>query len=224
MKILAVVIFIILIVLIYVLYKLLSKTTTKVSGFSDASTTITGASQPKTQNNAFSFWFYISSWTSVTGQRDPLIQLNQGVASYMSAKLDTANNTLIIEIKSTNPAKTVATVNITDIRLQKWNHIIISVNGNVVDVYLDGKLVKTQIASEIPVTTLTTNFDPKIGGSGNKGFISSALYKNDYITPEEAWNIYSMGYTGAGLFDFVNRYKLNFSITKDDQEAVSFSV
>jgi len=223
MKILAVVIFIILIVLIYLLYKLLSKTTTKISGFSDASTTITGASQPKTQNNAFSFWFYISSWTSVTGQRDPLIQLNQGVASYMSAKLDTANNTLIIEIKSTNPAKTVATVNITDIRLQKWNHIIISVNGNVVDVYLDGKLVKTKIASSIPSTT-TSEFNPTIGGSGNKGFISSALYKNDYITPEEAWNIYSMGYTGAGLFDFVNRYKLNFSITKDDQEAVSFSV
>lgn len=222
MKILAVVIFIILIVLIYVLYKLLSKTTTKISGFSDASTTITGASQPKTQNNAFSFWFYISSWTS--GPKDPLIQLNQGTASYMSAKLDTANNTLIIEIKSTKDSTTtVATVTITDIRLQKWNHIIISVNGNVVDVYLDGKLVKTQIASAIPSTT-SGNFDPKIGGAGNKGFISSALYKNDYITPEEAWNIYSMGYTGAGLFDFVNRYKLNFSITKDDQEAVSFSV
>lgn len=222
MKILAVVIFIILIVLIYVLYKLLSKTTTKISGFSDASTTITGASQPKTQNNAFSFWFYISSWTSETKQ--PLIQLNQGTASYMSAKLDTANNTLIIEIKSTTSSSSpVATVNITDIRLQKWNHIIISVNGNVVDVYLDGKLVKTQIASAIPSTT-SGNFEPKIGGAGNKGFISSALYKNDYITPEEAWNIYSMGYTGAGLFDFVNRYKLNFSITKDDQEAVSFSV
>lgn len=223
MKILAVVIFIILIVLIYVLYKLLSKTTTKISGFSDASTTITGASQPKTQNNAFSFWFYISSWTSETKQ--PLIQLNQGTASYMSAKLDTANNTLIIEIKSTTSSSSspVATVTITDIRLQKWNHIIISVNGNVVDVYLDGKLVKTQIASAIPSTT-SGNFEPKIGGAGNKGFISSALYKNDYITPEEAWNIYSMGYTGAGLFDFVNRYKLNFSITKDDQEAVSFSV
>lgn len=222
MKILAVVIFIILIVLIYVLYKLLSKTTTKVSGFSDASITINGASQPKTQNNAFSFWFYISSWTS--GQKQPLIRLNQGAASYMSAKLDEANNTLIIEIKSTTtPVATVATVNITDIRLQKWNHIIISVNGNVVDVYLDGKLVKTKIASSIPSTT-TSEFNPTIGGSGNKGFISSALYKNDYITPEEAWNIYSMGYTGAGLFDFVNRYKLNFSITKDDQEAVSFSV
>lgn len=222
MKILAVVIFIILIVLIYVLYKLLSKTTTKVSGFSDASITINGASQPKTQNNAFSFWFYISSWTS--GQKEPLIKLNQGSDIYMSAKLDAANNTLIIEIKSTVDNKaTVATVNITDIRLQKWNHIIISVNGNVVDVYLDGKLVKTKIASSIPSTT-TSEFKPTIGGSGNKGFISSALYKNDYITPEEAWNIYSMGYTGAGLFDFVNRYKLNFSITKDDQEAVSFSV
>jgi len=192
MKILAVVIFIILIVLIYVLYKLLSKTTTKISGFSDASTTIIGTAQPKTQNNAFSFWFYISSWTSETKQ--PLIQLNQGTASYMSAKLDTANNTLIIEIKSTKDSTTtVATVTITDIRLQKWNHIIISVNGNVVDVYLDGKLVKTQIASAIPSTT-SGNFEPKIGGAGNKGFISSALYKNDYITPEEAWNIYSMGW------------------------------
>jgi hypothetical protein len=49
------------------------------------------------------------------------------------------------------------------------------------------------------------------------GYISNVLYKNDYFTPEDAWDIYSAGYSGAGMFDFANRYKLNFSITRENQ-------
>jgi hypothetical protein len=56
------------------------------------------------------------------------------------------------------------------------------------------------------------------GDSGDlRGYISNVVYKSNYFTPEEAWNIYSAGYSGAGMFDFVNRYKLNFSVIKDDQ-------
>jgi len=57
-----------------------------------------------------------------------------------------------------------------------------------------------------------------------RGYISNVVYKSDYFTPEEAWTIYSAGYSGAGMFDFVNRYKLNFSIVKDDQTVGQVSI
>jgi hypothetical protein len=57
-----------------------------------------------------------------------------------------------------------------------------------------------------------------------RGYISNVVYKSDYFTPEEAWNIYSAGYSGAGMFDFVNRYKLNFSIVKGDQTVGQVSI
>jgi hypothetical protein len=56
------------------------------------------------------------------------------------------------------------------------------------------------------------------------GYISSVLYKDNYFTPEEAWSIYSDGYSGSGMFDFIHRYKLNFSLLKDNQSVGSVSI
>jgi hypothetical protein len=106
-----------------------------------------------------------------------------------------------------------------------------SIYGNTVDLYLDGKLVKTCVLTAIPVTTLAgdtlyvggkiasaaTYAGPASDNGDLVGYISNVLYKNDYFTPEDAWDIYSAGYGGAGMFDFANRYKLNFSITKENQ-------
>jgi hypothetical protein len=135
--------------------------------------------------------------------------------------LDTAQNNLKLLMNgTTNPC------NIKNIKLQKWVNITMSVYGNTVDLYLDGKLVRTCVLTAIPITPnkADTLF---VGGAitaacaaseGDlRGYISNVVYKSDYFTPEEAWNIYSAGYSGAGTFDFVNRYKLNFSIIKDDQ-------
>jgi hypothetical protein len=50
------------------------------------------------------------------------------------------------------------------------------------------------------------------------------VYKGTYFTPEEAWDIYSAGYSGSGMFDVINKYKLNFSITKNNQTVGEISV
>ena len=83
----------------------------------------------------------------------------------------------------------------------------------------------------MPVAPLTTDLyvGGSIGVSGSTdgdllGYISNVLYKNDYFTPEDAWDIYSAGYGGAGMFDFANRYKLNFSITKENQTMGQISI
>ena len=105
-----------------------------------------------------------------------------------------------------------------------------SVYGNTVDLYLDGKLVRTCILNAMP-DALSTTDTLFVGGAYTKsasactgtsdgdlsGYISNVVYKSDYFTPEEAWDIYSTGYSGAGMFDFVNNYKLSFSILKNDQ-------
>jgi hypothetical protein len=123
------------------------------------------------------------------------------------------------------------------VQLQKWINITISVYGNTVDMYLDGKLVRTCIMINLPIP-LDVGDSVCIGGgytvNGGKltlpnagtlqGYISNVVYKANYFTPEEAWNIYSSGYGGAGMFDFLTKYKLNFSITNDNQTLGAFSV
>lgn len=233
MNILTIFIFILIVILIYAVYKLMTKSTTNVSGFSDASKSLTvpcakfGASA----NYGYSVWIYVDSWqNTVASSNETLLKKNiltrcVGTAPAFNLYLDNAQNNL--KLLMSNNTKSC---DIKNIKIQKWVNITMSVYGNTVDLYLDGKLVRTCVltAMPIPLRIEDTLF---VGGAYTKspnactiasdgdlrGYISNVVYKSDYFTPEEAWNIYSAGYSGAGTFDFVNRYKLNFSVIKDDQ-------
>uniref|UniRef100_A0A6C0M1X2 Lectin/glucanase superfamily protein n=1 Tax=viral metagenome TaxID=1070528 RepID=A0A6C0M1X2_9ZZZZ len=235
MNILTILIFILIVVLIYVVYKLMSKTTKTVSGFSDASKSLSvpcakfGASA----NYGYSVWIYVDSW--ITSSSDTVLKKNiltrcKGSTAAFNLFLDNAQNNLkLLMSNNTAPCE------VKNIKLQKWVNITMSVYGNTVDLYLDGKLVRTCVLTAMP-DALDASETLFVGGAYTKstcagtsdgdlsGYISNVVYKPDYFTPEEAWNIYSAGYSGAGMFDFVNRYKLSFSVLKDDQTVGNVTV
>ena len=233
MNLLTVFIFVLIIVLIYAVYKLLTKTTTTVSGFSDASKQLVVSGQKSNAN--YSVWIYVDAWKNsaaanqykkniLTRTGTVNIASGTGTAPIYLLHLDNATNDLHLRIALSGTPTTYQTCTIKNIKLQKWVNITMSIYGNTVDLYLDGKLVKTCVLTAMPVAPLPTYLyvGGSIGVSGSTdgdllGYISNVLYKNDYFTPEDAWDIYSAGYGGAGMFDFANRYKLNFSITKENQ-------
>lgn len=230
MNILTIFIFILVVILIYAVYKLMTKTTTNVSGFSDASKSLSVpcAKFGANASYGYSVWIYVDSW--ITSSSDTVLKKNiltrcVGPAPAFNLYLDNAQNNL--KLLMSNNTKSC---DIKNIKLQKWVNITMSVYGNTVDLYLDGKLVRTCVLTAMPTIQPTINDTLFVGGAYTKsttckgdsegdlrGYISNVVYKSDYFTPEEAWNIYSAGYSGAGMFDFVNRYKLNFSVIKDDQ-------
>lgn len=231
MNILTIFIFILVVILIYAVYKLMTKTTTNVSGFSDASKSLSVpcAKFGANTNYGYSVWIYVDSW--ITSSSDAVLKKNiltrcVGPAPAFNLYLDNAQNNL--KLLMSNNTKSC---DIKNIKLQKWVNITMSVYGNTVDLYLDGKLVRTCVLTAMPTIQPTINDTLFVGGAYTitngackgdsegdlRGYISNVVYKSDYFTPEEAWNIYSAGYSGAGMFDFVNRYKLNFSVIKDDQ-------
>jgi hypothetical protein len=242
MNILTIFIFILVIILIYAVYKLMTKNTTNVSGFSDASkplsVPVANFDVGKNANNyGYSVWIYVDSWITNSALPSSLpsdnlrkniltrctTNENNATTAAFNLYLDNAQNNLkLLMHGTTNPC------NIKNIKLQKWVNITMSVYGNTVDLYLDGKLVRTCVLTAIPITPKTTDtlfvggaITACVASAGDlRGYISNVVYKSDYFTPEEAWNIYSAGYSGAGTFDFVNRYKLNFNIIKDDQTMV----
>jgi hypothetical protein len=236
MNLLTVFIFVLIIVLIYAVYKLLTKTTTTVSGFSDASKQLVVSGQKSNAN--YSVWIYVDAWkntmTAATQfKKNILTRTGTSGGSTIPVyllHLDNATNDLHLRIALNGTPTTYQTCTIKNIKLQKWVNITMSTYGNTVDLYLDGKLVKTCVLTAMPVAPLTTDLyvGGSIGVSGSTdgdlvGYISNVLYKNDYFTPEDAWDIYSAGYGGAGMFDFANRYKLNFSITKENQTMTQIS-
>ena len=237
MNLLTVFIFVLIIVLIYAVYKLLTKTTTTVSGFSDASKQLVVPGQKSNAN--YSVWIYVDAWKNSAAanqyKKNILTRTRTSDGSTIPVyllHLDNATNDLHLRIAlSGTGATTYQTCTIKNIKLQKWVNITMSIYGNTVDLYLDGKLVKTCVLTAMPIAITDTNLyvGGSIGVSGSTdgdlvGYISNVLYKNDYFTPEDAWDIYSAGYGGAGMFDFANRYKLNFSITKENQTVGQISL
>jgi hypothetical protein len=255
MNLLTIAVFVLIIVLIYLVYKLMTKTTMAVSGFSDASNAVVlpckkfGTST--NSNYGYSTWLYIDAWATggqLTIDKNVLTRYSAANLPLFQLYLDKTQNNLNLVIYGTAAGTAAGTTanpkcTISNVQLQKWINITISVYGNTVDMYLDGKLVRTCIMQNTP-TALNVGDSLYIGGgysvtngtltppsnsTGNvnvgnlQGYISNVVYKANYFTPEEAWNIYSAGYGGSGMFDFLTKYKLNFSITNDNQTLGEFS-
>jgi hypothetical protein len=240
MNLLTIFVFVLVILLIYLVYKLMTQTTSTVSGFSDASKTltVTADTSANTANNyGYSAWLYIDAWVSSTAStttinKNVITRCNATGNPLFSMYLDNDQNNLNVSI-SGNPLCTIRNV-----QLQKWINLTMSVFGNTLDLYLDGKLVRTCILTTMPTAlassesvyvgggyTVNTDKTIKINDTGDlQGYISNVVFKADYFTPEEAWSIYSDGYSGAGMFNFLTSYKLNFSITNNNQTIGQVSI
>jgi hypothetical protein len=246
MNLLTIFVFVLIIVLAYTVYKLMTKTTATVSGFSDASKTLT-VSSDKTGSNGgannygYSVWLYIDTWISsdastTTFNKNVLTRCDAGNNPLFTMYLDNNQNNLNVVLRGNETAPCT----IRNVQLQKWINLTMSVYGNTVDLYLDGKLVRTCIMKTLPAS-LKSGENVYVGGGytmaappaapaitpqdGNlQGYLSNVVYKAEYFTPEEAWSIYSDGYSGAGMFDFLHSYKLNFSLTNNNQTVGQFSI
>jgi hypothetical protein len=230
MNLLTIFVFVLIIVLIYVVYKLMTKTTSTVSGFSDASKSLMVSSKSGPNNYGYSVWLYIDTWINDASvppsyNKNVLTRCDNNDAPIFQLYLDNDQNNLNLVINGNKPCT------IRNVQLQKWINVTMSVYGNTVDMYLDGKLVRTCIMTTMPTALESGNLyvggaykSPKFTDGDLQGYISNVVYKANYFTPEESWSIYSDGYSGAGMFDFLHSYKLNFSVTNNSQTVTQFSI
>lgn len=186
----------------------------------------------------YSFWIYINDYNKFYGEKKMILERSKTIGSGASAKkvyfpriyLGENQNDIHIEIsqqlEGTNPVTNHEIV-INSIPLQKWNHIIMTKSGNTIDIFIDGKLVKTSIMPKVaqkpdPEEPITLN---KENDSNNKGFAGYLSKVNYYSTPmntREAYQLYKEGYGGGFLGSFFNRFKLKFAFMQDNQEKSSF--
>jgi hypothetical protein len=114
---------------------------------------------------------------------------------------------------------------VSEFPLQKWVNLVISFNGSAMDVYVDGKLVKSCVVN---LGSKLNETDTIVLGDASKktddvGFITNVKLKAAPIAPQEAWDIYSQGFGGSPWSDLLNKYKVKLSFIVDNQEQASVS-
>lgn len=106
-------------------------------------------------------------------------------------------------------------IKVENIYLQKWVNVIVTLSTRSVDVYINGKLVKTKTMNNA-IDTVALNYgDIKItpdGGFG--GYISKVRYYPNYISPKKAWEIYKDGF-GDAFESSLNKYNMSLTFYKD---------
>jgi hypothetical protein len=100
--------------------------------------------------------------------------------------------------------------------IQKWAHVAISKSGNVLDFYLDGKLIKSY-QSEASLDQATAGSSITFGNDSAKNDIFLAKFQRSpkALDAKSAWNMYLLGPgTGVPMGSDYN-YNINLSVTKD---------
>ena len=200
-------------------------------------------------NFTFSIWFYVDNWDVNLGSDKCLFDIigASGARSGnpLSVHFDKNINNMNIKIdcykgskhqhdtqtdndsessdvlSSTSSSTTNHQCNIENFPLQKWVNLIISVEGRTMDVYLDGKLVKTCV---LPGPANMSN----VGGivvtdPGFSGMTADLTYRSTASNPQQAYNIYASGFGGLGS-NFFNKYKIRIAFLEDNKEQGHFDI
>jgi hypothetical protein len=217
------------------------KTATTIS----ASDLETNGSDVPSSNFAYSIWFYINDWNyrygkakvifgrmgSKSGAEDGSISGISGLDPCPAVVLGAIENNISISLgcypgvnqePTTSGGKTVVhTCSVANVPIQKWVNLAISVYGRSMDIYIDGKLVRTCLLPG--VASVNSNADIHVTPAGGfDGWTSRLQYFPNSINPQDAWNIYTKGYTNwASMF---NSYQVEISLVENGTTQSSITI
>lgn len=112
---------------------------------------------------------------------------------------------------------------IENVPIQKWVNVIVSLYGLTLDVYLDGKLVRTCVLPGVPRINNARDINVTNNG-GFSGWTTNFKYWSDASNPQEAYNIYKAGFGGSILGNALSKFRVQVSVLKDNVQQGSFQI
>ena len=185
-------------------------------------TNVTSVSKPNASILSYSIFVHIGQWMNDTDSQT-LFERNTELKVYFT-------NGAGLKVKVYDDDDTPSDIVVTNnFPIQKWVHIGIVVDNNIMDVYLDGKMVKS--------VQLKKNISPEHTETDKKDIVygkTSAIADNTHIAehkrltyaadPKEMWDLYMEG-TGMGsLTQAASEMNVNLSILKDGVESSKISL
>jgi hypothetical protein len=202
-------------------------------------------------NFTYSIWFYINDWNYKYGENKVLfgrmgaltdaagVSVNgiSGSGPCPAVVLGSIENNLSISLTcypgsaaaassdSTKAAdgSIIHNCSVTNVPIQKWVNLLISTYGRTLDVYLDGKLVKTCVLPGVPKINQDASVYVTPAG-GFAGWTAKFQYFPNSTDPQMAWNIYKKGYGGSWLSNVFGKYQVKVSLSNNGMETGGFTI
>lgn len=187
-------------------------------------------------NFTYSIWFFIDDWNYKYGESKVIfgrmstgqekspcptvvlgpLQNNIGVSLAVYPGMDEEST----DISANTALSVVHTCSIANVPIQKWCNLLVSVYGRTLDLYLDGKMVRTCVLPGIAkVDSNAPVYITPMGGFS--GWTARFQYWPDSSNPQKAWDIYKAGYGGSVLGSIFGKYTVKLSLMEGDTENTS---
>ena len=180
-------------------------------------------SVPDAQRYSYGLWIYVNAWPKTLNATGGVISTPIFTRENdMDLQLTGTTGTLVLVVYKGTSSSANKEIQITNnFPLQKWTYITISKDNTTVDLYLDGKLVKS-VAIETthkPDATSPINFGLVKDGSA---FLAKFTRRPRVADPQSVWNDY-MGGSGTGTAGN-GKLNVNLSLLKDNVETSKFAI
>jgi hypothetical protein len=244
MEVKKIILFVIIVVLLIIVYRYISTDINTLTGLISAQTMqqieptslASSYSAGNTSNYSYSIWFFIDDWnyrygepkvifgrmTTGTGKKEPC----------PSVTLGPVQNNIIVSLavypgldeEPTDGSNFIVhNCAISNVPIQRWCNLLISVYGRTLDIYLDGKLVRTCVLPGVAkIDSSAPVYVTPMGGFS--GWTSKFQYWSDSSDPQKAYNIYKKGYGGSLLGNIFGKYTVKLSLMQGDNENSSFTI
>jgi hypothetical protein len=216
----------------------------KIASTIEASSLATNGSNVSSSNFAYSVWFYINNWNyrygqdkvifgrmgAMSGKGKGAVKGISGLDPCPAVVLGAVENNISISLgcypganqQPVNGGNTVVhTCSVANVPIQKWVNLVVSVYGRSMDVYIDGKLVRTCLLPGVPSINNNANiYVTPLGGF--EGWTSKLQYFPDSLNPQEVWNNYIMGY--SSWKNSFNSYQVQVSLVENGTTQSSVTI
>ena len=209
------------------------------------STLASSSNSGNTTNFTYSVWFYIDDWNYRYGEEKVVFgRMTMGANKKMepcpAVILGALENNIVVSLSvypgldsvpitdstSTNTTSSNSIIHrcaVANVPIQKWVNLLVSTYGRSMDIYIDGKLVRTCVLPG--VAKIDSNAPVYVTPNGGfSGWTAKFQYWSDSCDPQKAWNIYEAGYGSSILSSLFGKYSVKVSLMEGNNEDSSFSV
>jgi len=229
---------IVILIVVYIIAGYIFPKTSQLSSMMDGTKqqTIEASSLPSNKNSlnyTYSTWFYIEDWNYKFGEKKTILgRLDSDKNPSPSIELGAMDNDVTVSVSCypkqqsgdvTGVKPIIHKCKVQNVPLQRWVNLIVSLYGRTLDVYIDGKLVRTCLLPGVAKIAQTSPIVITPNG-GFSGWTSNFQYWANSSNPQQAYDIYKNGYGGSSLGNFFNKYRIKFSFMEDNTEKGSIEI
>jgi len=187
---------------------------------------------PNSTRYSYGIWVYVTSWDNTTYKtifsryNDIVVYLDKTssvlkcVISPHLASAPSPDASINLNNSTYTGMDNSSFIITNNFPLQKWVYISIVINNQIIDMYLDGKMVKSlNIAQVQPDGTSNIYY-----GNGFDAVVSGFQRWSYPLDPQSVYNYYLSGSSAIGASSMTGGYHASISISKNNAPSSSYKI